>query len=156
MHPSSYLKMQALRDVYLAPGGDRVRILDVGSRVIEQDDSYKGLFPEASYSYTGLDVEAGTNVDVVVANPYRWDELASESFDVVISGQVLEHNPYFWITLAEIARVLVPGGLVCLIAPSTGDVHRYPLDCWRFYPDSAAASPPTRPPAAGPAPGSPY
>ena len=30
-------------------------------------------------------------------------------------------------------------GLACIIAPSRGKVHRYPLDCWRFYPDAAAA-----------------
>jgi hypothetical protein len=32
--------------------------------------------------------------------------------------------------------VLVPGGLVAIIAPSAGKVHRLSLDCWRFYPDS--------------------
>lgn len=37
------------------------------------------------------------------------------------------------------SRVLKPGGLLCLIFPSSGAVHRYPFDCWRFYPDSAQA-----------------
>ena len=37
------------------------------------------------------------------------------------------------------SRVLKPGGLLCLVAPSSGAVHRYPVDCWRFYPDSAQA-----------------
>jgi SAM-dependent methyltransferase len=79
------------------------------------------------------------NVDFVPADPFAWTELESESFDVVISGQTFEHNPYFWITAAEIARVLVPGGMVALIAPSSGRPHRFPVDCWRFYPDSWAA-----------------
>jgi len=26
-----------------------------------------------------------------------------------------------------------------LNVPSTGEFHRYPVDCWRFYPDSANA-----------------
>jgi SAM-dependent methyltransferase len=59
--------------------------------------------------------------------------------DVVISGQVLEHAEYFWITALEMARVLKPGGLICLIAPSAGPEHRYPVDCWRFYPDGMRA-----------------
>ncbi len=29
--------------------------------------------------------------------------------------------------------------LACIVAPSAGKVHRFPLDCWRFYPDSWAA-----------------
>jgi hypothetical protein len=36
-------------------------------------------------------------------------------------------------------RVLKPGGLIFLIAPSRGPEHRYPQDCWRFYPDGYRA-----------------
>ncbi len=35
--------------------------------------------------------------------------------------------------------MLTPDGLVAVIAPSGGYVHQYPLDCWRFYPDSWGA-----------------
>ena len=84
----------------------------------------------------GLDIEPGHNVDFVPRDPYEWSELATESFDVVVSNQTFEHIPHFWITAAEIARILRVGGLVCVIVPSAGNVHRFPLDCWRFYPDS--------------------
>jgi hypothetical protein len=33
-------------------------------------------------------------------------------------------------------RILKPGGIFYLNAPSNGDFHQYPIDCWRFYPDS--------------------
>jgi hypothetical protein len=36
--------------------------------------------------------------------------------------------------MLEIARVLKPEGLCCLIALSGGSEHRYPVDCWPFYP----------------------
>ena len=36
-------------------------------------------------------------------------------------------------------RVLRPGGHIFLIAPSRGPEHRYPQDCWRFYPDGYRA-----------------
>jgi hypothetical protein len=26
--------------------------------------------------------------------------------------------------------------MVLIIAPGRGEVHRYPVDCWRFYPDA--------------------
>jgi hypothetical protein len=37
--------------------------------------------------------------------------------------------------MLEVARVLKPGGICCILAPSSGPEHRYPTDCWRFYPD---------------------
>ena len=139
MHPSSLLKMQAFRDVYLVASLAPLRVLDVGSMAHELQDTYRPLFDGPGYDYVGLDLEVGPNVDVVPDDAYNWAEIPSGSFDAVITGQMLEHNPYFWITLAEITRVTKPGGLVCIIAPSWGFTHRYPLDCWRFFPDAASA-----------------
>jgi SAM-dependent methyltransferase len=39
----------------------------------------------------------------------------------------------------EMVRTLRPGGYIFLIAPSRGHEHRFPLDCWRFYPDGYRA-----------------
>ena len=36
-------------------------------------------------------------------------------------------------------RVLKPTGLYYLCAPSNGPFHKYPVDCWRFYPDCGTA-----------------
>ncbi len=47
----------------------------------------------------------------------------------------MEHVEFFWITFLEVARVLREGGICCMIAPSGGPEHRYPVDCWRYYPD---------------------
>jgi len=84
-------------------------------------------------------MEAGKNVDIVLKNPYFWNEIKSKSKDIVISGQAFEHVEYFWILIDEITRVIKPGGLICIIAPSRGYEHRYPVDCWRFYPDAFRA-----------------
>lgn len=139
MHPTSFAKLASIEQVYLQPltgQGRRLCVLDVGSKSGDVANTYRPLFDDNRYDYTGLDLEPGGNVDLVPKDPYCWYELADESFDAVISGQTFEHNPYFWITMAEIARVLKPGGLTAVTAPSKGWVHRYPLDCWRFYPDS--------------------
>lgn len=140
VHEASFEKMRAFRNVYLKPIAEHpVRVLDVGSGTIPGTPSYRDLLAGPDFEYVGLDIEEGPNVDRVPADPFSWGELATESFDVVISGQTFEHNPFFWITAAEIARVLAQDGLVAIIAPSAGHVHRFPLDCWRFYPDSWAA-----------------
>lgn len=74
----------------------------------------------------------GNNINIVVENPYNWQEIENESYDLVISGQAFEHIEFFWLTLEEVKRVLKPGGLFFLIVPSTGPVHRNPYDCYRF------------------------
>ena len=141
MHRSSFDKMTAFRDAYLAPhAAAPLSILDVGSAAVAADgDSYRPLFREAPWRYTGLDMAPGPNVDLVPQTPYRWAELADASVDVVISGQAFEHIEWPWLTISEIARVLRGHGLAAIIAPSAGPVHRYPKDCWRFYPDGLPA-----------------
>jgi SAM-dependent methyltransferase len=141
VHASSYEKVRAFRDVYLETSPKALQsVLDVGSMAHKAQDTYRPLFAGSRYSFTGLDITEGPNVDLVPQDVFHWAEIPSRSFDVVISGQAFEHNPYFWITLAEVARVLVPGGLVAIVAPGGGAVHRYPFDCWRFYPDAWPAA----------------
>jgi len=139
MHEASFEKMRAFRDQYLMGHAGVLRILDVGSRSEQGGRSYRDLFEAPTFEYTGLDLESGPNVDLVPADPFDWMEIPTNSFDAVVSGQTFEHNPYVWITSAEIARVLRPGGHVAIVAPSKGPIHCCPLDCWRFYPDSWAA-----------------
>ena len=142
MHHSSRLKFECFVETYIKEDADLASrsILDVGSRQVKEEAySYRQALDGLDLKYTGLDLEAGFNVDIVPANPYIWDEIENETFDYVISGQAFEHNPFMWITTAEIARVLKPGGAAFIIAPSAGGVHRFPFDCWRYYPDSWAA-----------------
>lgn len=133
--------MELFIDTYLGEHrGTPLRVADVGSQVVtEGHATYRTLFEAAGWAYVGLDVEAGHNVDAVLGDPYRWSDVPAESFDVVISGQALEHIPYFWLTAFEIVRVLKPGGITMLIAPSGGFEHRFPVDCWRFYRDGMVA-----------------
>ena len=141
MHESSYIKVQSFINNYVDFTSDKlIKILDVGSMIVDTGAlTYRNIFVEREVQYIGLDVAPGLNVDFVPADPYSWNEMDDESIDIIISGQAFEHIPYFWITAAEMSRVLKPGGLLCLVAPSSGAVHRFPVDCWRFYPDSAQA-----------------
>ena len=45
----------------------------------------------------------------------------------------------FWLSFNECLRVLKPDGLLFMNVPSNGAFHRYPVDCWRFYPDAGSA-----------------
>jgi SAM-dependent methyltransferase len=58
------------------------------------------------------------------------------SFDNVVSTSMLEHDPAFWLTMAEVARVLKPGGHLILTTVSTGFGYHNPPDYWRFEMDT--------------------
>ena len=142
MHPSSMFNMQAFIDNYLSEPTCLIKVADIGSQVVAGqsiDNSYKSLFGGKSVHYYGCDVVAGNNVDIVFKNPYAWNEIKNNTFDVVISGQALEHVEYIWVTFLEITRILKEGGLCCIIVPSSGHQHSFPIDCWRFNEDGLTA-----------------
>ncbi|MDQ6862107.1 MAG: class I SAM-dependent methyltransferase, partial [Verrucomicrobiota bacterium] len=138
MHPSSYEKMaEFCRDYLASKRSSRLTILDIGSA--DYNGSYRPIFTNANWRYIAADLAPGPNVDLVLRDPYRWREFKSNSVDVIVSGQTFEHAEFFWVTMEEIARVLKPGGLCCIIAPAAGPEHRYPLDCWRVLADGFRA-----------------
>jgi SAM-dependent methyltransferase len=138
MHQGSYDKMAAFCRDYLGSMRSKpLRIVDLGS--CDYNGSYRPLFNQSPWNYVGADLQPGENVDVVLRDPYHWREFESESVDVVVSGQTFEHTEFFWETILEIARILKPQGLCCIIAPATGPEHRFPLDCWRIYTDGFRA-----------------
>lgn len=141
MHASSYRKMELFVETYLASASTvPLRILDFGSQQVNPVSlTYRTLLDREPWTYVGLDIAEGHNVSIKVDDAYHWTEVASDSVDVVVSGQAFEHVEFFWASAFEIGRVLKPGGLLMLIAPSGGYEHRFPLDCWRYYTDGMRA-----------------
>ena len=138
MHLSSYANMHDFRGTYLDKFSEKqLTIFDLGSADV--NGSYRDIFTNPRWKYVGVDMEAGKNVDVVIQDPYNWKEIDSGCADVVISGQALEHVEYCWLFFLEIRRILRPGGMCCIIAPSAGPEHKYPVDCYRFYRDGFKA-----------------
>jgi SAM-dependent methyltransferase len=61
--------------------------------------------------------------------------IPEDSYDIVLSSQVLEHVGPIWDWMKECARVCKPGGFVITINPVSWHFHEAPMDCWRVYPD---------------------
>jgi SAM-dependent methyltransferase len=141
MHHSSIdtlrkcLKKHVISDPNLA---NRVglNVADIGSADI--NGSYKSLFDLLECNYTGIDLEEGPGVSVALEDPYVFP-LPDNEFDIVFSGQTFEHSEFFWKLFDEMCRITKPEGLIIVITPSKGPVHRYPVDCYRFMPDAMAA-----------------
>lgn len=119
------------------PAAAPARILDVGS--MDVNGSLRQALPEGRVvAYTGVDLEAGPGVDVIVSSAARLP-FDGNWFDVVVSTSVFEHDSAFWQSFEELVRVTAPGGFIYVNAPSNGHVHQHPRDCWRFYPDAGIA-----------------
>ena len=129
MHKTTYNKMNWFKNTYLNPD-EPMKILDVGSLdTTHTNFNYRSIFENPKWDYNGLDFENGKNVDILVNDIYNWIEISNNSYDVIISGQLFEHLGFFWLTMDEIARVLKPGGLCCIIAPSVIDSKK---TVWNF------------------------
>lgn len=134
MHPSSMNNMKKVRDKYLSYLNDSSLILDVGGRGIQSDRSYRSLFEGKYAEYYVADITAGLGVTHVMPGPYTLP-FEDDTFDLIVSGQTLEHvcNPFK--SVDEMKRVLKPSAFIVLIAPSSGPYHDS-QDCWRFMKDS--------------------
>lgn len=139
MHKSSLKLMAQLLDRIEF---DRASVLDVGARITDDDDQpdnfcYRPMVERRGWSYTGLDAMLGRNVDVT-GSAYELP-FPMASFDIVLSGQLLEHLERPHRAVREWQRVLKPGGWMVLIAPREWQEHRRPIDCWRILPDGMRA-----------------
>lgn len=112
-----------------------VKVVEIGSQDV--NGSLRAVCPENA-SYIGVDFAAAKGVDIVLSDPYVLP-FEDESIDIVVSSSCYEHSEFFWLSFLEVLRVLKRDGLFYLNVPSTGSFHRYPVDCWRFYPDSGQA-----------------
>jgi SAM-dependent methyltransferase len=89
-------------------------VLDIGSLDINGNNRY--LFEQCDY--TGIDIGAGSNVDVVCSGHlFKSDDL----FDVVISTECFEHDEYWQQTLKNVINnLLSDGGLFLFSCAAPG------------------------------------
>jgi len=62
--------------------------------------------------------------------------LPSDTFDCVVTTEMLEHDARFWISILQFNRVLRAGGFLLVTTRNVGFWrHDYPSDFWRFTAD---------------------
>jgi len=131
MHLNSERLMKEFVEKYLC--NHPLKIIDIGSANI--NGTYRNTFNRFAWTYVGADTSAGNNVDIIIDSSYEWKCIESEYYDVVISGQTLEHVKRPWECVKAMERILTRGGIIMIIVPWTWEVHKYPIDCWRILPD---------------------
>lgn len=108
------------------------KVLEVGS--LDVNGSPRWLIELlAPASYIGVDMRPGPKVDQICAASALIATFGVESFDVVVSTEMLEHAEDWRGAVSNMKRVLVPGGLLLVTTRSPGfPQHDYPGDYWRF------------------------
>jgi SAM-dependent methyltransferase len=106
---------------------------------------YQKLVNKPSIHWNSLDIgtdsiAGGENNPLHVTSESEYNyPLPDNTFDVVVSGQVMEHVKDIWKWVDELKRLVKPNGLVIVIVPVSWTYHEYPVDCWRVYPDGMRA-----------------
>lgn len=137
MHPSSLNNMRKAAELISVFSKSNLKILDVGGRDLKVDRSYRSIFQNHAELYHIADIAEGEMVTHLMPELYK---IPSDDnfYDLIVSGQTIEHvkNPFKLV--AEMKRILKPGGHIILIAPSTGPRHDI-IDCWRVMDDGFKA-----------------
>ena len=113
------------------------RVLEIGS--LNVNGTIRPFFKQCEY--TGVDVAPGPDVDIVCEGQnYKGED---GSFDVVVACEVMEHNPYWAETMANMVWLCKPDGMVVMTCatlgrPEHGTTRSAPTDSpltleWNYY-----------------------
>jgi SAM-dependent methyltransferase len=105
----------------------RGKLLDVGCG----RKPYKDTYFSGAASYTGVDYLTENSQPDIVASALDLP-LEVQSFDTVVSTELLEHVPDPLRALREMHRVLRPGGYLILSTPMYWPRHEIPHDYFRY------------------------
>jgi len=108
------------------------RILEVGSKYVNGSirPFIERLHPT---EYLGVDIELGKHVNVILSAENLVEYFGSESFDVVIATELLEHVKNWRLAISNMKEVLKRSGYMYVTTRSYGfHFHSYPFDYWRY------------------------
>ncbi len=108
----------------------RSSVLDAGAG----ESVYKKYFSHCDYKAIDLAVGESrwnyANLDYV--GPLHDMPIPDESFDAILCTQVLEHLEWPRESIAEMLRVLKPGGVLYMTVPMSHGEHQIPYDFFRY------------------------
>jgi SAM-dependent methyltransferase len=132
MHVNSRLLFAKYAVPYFDPSK---RVLEIGPSGIPS--VYKMAVGGRAGVWDTLEVKEGPQFTYGGVMDYSYP-ITDETYDIVVSGQVLEHVKKIWVWIKEVARLCKTGGIVIIISP-VGYPYHGPVDCWRVFPEGMEA-----------------
>jgi len=108
------------------------RVIEVGSKYVNgsvRPMIEKFLNPK---EYVGVDIEKGKFVDVILDAEKLVDYFGKESFDVVISTELLEHVTNWRSIINNMKEILKRTDIYITTCSKGFPYHAYPYDFWRY------------------------
>jgi len=134
MHRNSKLLFEKYAQGHFSPAA---KVLEIGPDV--SPSSYRAIVdPKQERMWDTVDFPRNFTTTFTLTNEYSFP-IESDAYDLVLSGQVIEHVRKIWVWMKEVARVCKPGGLIVTIGPVSWPYHEAPIDCWRIYPEGMKA-----------------
>jgi SAM-dependent methyltransferase len=128
MHLNSKLLLKQYALPYFKDG---IKVLEIGPDAIPS--SIQQMMPDTITWHT-LNIFDDKRLTYPNADEYNFP-IDDNSYDIVVSANVIEHVKKIWKWVPELTRVTKPGGLVITINPVSWNYHEDPVDCWRIYPE---------------------
>lgn len=113
-----------------------MRVLEIGPDTFPS--TFQKMIPIEEIKWDTLDINDSSSLTYAGSKLYSFP-IQSDTYDIVLSGQVIEHVALIWQWMRELARVTKPKGLVITINPASWPYHEAPIDCWRIYPEGIKA-----------------
>lgn len=122
---------------------DGIKVLEIGPAGIPT--VYQKIVNNNSITWHTIDFSSTIYINALsnqltftIENPYIFPVKEIE-YDIVLSGQVIEHVSKPWIWLRELKRITKNDGFIITINPVSWPYHEAPIDCWRIFPEGVAA-----------------
>lgn len=128
MHVNSQLLFKSYAVPYFKPG---CRVLEIGPE--KKISAFRSLAGGAVCQWETLDLSGEKGPTFVSRHEYEFP-IPDGTYDIVLSGQVIEHVKKIWVWIKEVARVCKAGGLVITLNPASWPYHECPVDAWRIFP----------------------
>ncbi len=108
------------------------KVIEVGS--YDVNGSFRKVVESlGSAEYVGIDIAEGPCVDVVCSAEDALETFGTESFDVVISTEVIEHVRDWQKVISNLKNLCKKEGIIFITTRSYGFIyHPTPNDFWRY------------------------
>lgn len=107
-------------------------VIEIGSRFVNGTARW-AIEQHNPKSYIGIDMFEGPNVDKVCSIEDTFNQFEPESFDIVLSTELLEHIIDFRLAINAMKRLCRKNGIIVITTRSKGfGLHGYPYDFWRY------------------------
>lgn len=128
MHPNSKLLFEKYAKSFFK---SHMRVLEIGPD--KGPSTYREVAGDDTIIWETLDLQpfGDSKLTYTCKNEYKFP-IPDDTFDIVLSGNVIEHVRKVWVWIKEVARVCKKGGYVITITPVSWFYHPFPVDCWRI------------------------